>query len=255
MLSAVALAAMLVAVPLGVGGARAADAAGGAATTSETTSQWTISGGATLTSDYVFRGFTQTRENAAIQPWVELGYGLFYLGVWGSNVDFGAVPPTADVEVDFYAGIRPMLGPAEFDLGVIYYTYPGASDLPGGEFNYVEIKAAASVPVTDMLTASATIFYSPEFFGEVGAAAAFEGALEIALPHDFAISGTLGRQTFSNNVLAGANYTYWNIGASWTYEMVTLDVRYWDTNLPGAACANVCDERVVGSISVEFSSN
>lgn len=244
-----AAAAAAFAVLLGAGAARAADAADSWA------ADWTISGGATMTTDYVLRGFTQTREKAAIQPWVELGTGIFYVGVWGSNVDFGPLPPTADIEVDFYGGVRPALGFAEFDFGFIYYTYPGASDLPGGEFNYVELKAGVSVPLTEAITASGTVYHSPEFFGEVGAATAVEAGLEIALPHDFAVSGTLGRQTFSNNALAGPDWTYWNVGVSWSHEAVTLDLRYHDTSLPRAGCRNVCDGRVVGSVSFEFSSN
>ena len=34
----------------------------------------------------------------------------------------------ANVEVDFYAGIKPVLGPVTFDLGVIHYAYLGGHD-------------------------------------------------------------------------------------------------------------------------------
>ena len=86
----------------------------------------------TGTSDYVFRGISQTDEDPTIQGSVGLGYGMFYAGGWGSGLDFGS-SSDAELEVDWYAGIKPTwehspLGPVSFDFGVIYYTYPGAND-------------------------------------------------------------------------------------------------------------------------------
>ena len=56
------------------------------------------------TSDYVFRGVSQTQEDPAIQGGIDATYGIGYAGVWASNVDFGADDPTA--EIDLYAGVR-----------------------------------------------------------------------------------------------------------------------------------------------------
>lgn len=54
----------------------------------------TLYGGATVTSDYVFRSVTFSDNQPTLQPYVELSYGGFYAGVWASNVDFGPAPPT-----------------------------------------------------------------------------------------------------------------------------------------------------------------
>ena len=44
----------------------------------------------TLTSDYRFRGISQTGEDAAIQGGFDLGFEPgFYIGTWASSVDFG----------------------------------------------------------------------------------------------------------------------------------------------------------------------
>ena len=40
-------------------------------------------------SDYVYRGYSQTNEDPAIQGGMDLTAGNFYAGVWASNVDFG----------------------------------------------------------------------------------------------------------------------------------------------------------------------
>lgn len=98
----------------------------------------------TGTSDYVFRGISQTDNDPTIQGSIGFEYGMFYAGGWGSGLDFGT-GSNAELEIDWYAGITPKwnspIGEVSFDFGVIYYTYPGFSDA-GAEADYVELKAA-----------------------------------------------------------------------------------------------------------------
>ncbi|MCK9911090.1 TorF family putative porin, partial [Microbacteriaceae bacterium K1510] len=51
--------------------------------------EFTYSFSVTGTSDYIFRGQTQTDGNPAIQGSLNIGYGIFYAGAWASSVDFG----------------------------------------------------------------------------------------------------------------------------------------------------------------------
>jgi hypothetical protein len=74
------------------------------------------------TTDYVFRGISQTDEGPAVQPFAEARYGMFYAGTFLSNVDFNA--PDPDTEVDFSFGLRPTWAGISFDFGGIYYMYP-----------------------------------------------------------------------------------------------------------------------------------
>jgi len=64
-----------------------------------------------LTTDYRFRGLSQTNEDPAIQGGFDYGYSgdalpvSFYAGVWASSLDFDvADPDDADLEIDFYGG-------------------------------------------------------------------------------------------------------------------------------------------------------
>jgi uncharacterized protein (TIGR02001 family) len=68
-----------------------------------------LSANFSVTSDYVFRGFSQSREKPAYQGGIDATYKWLYAGIWGSHIDFG--PVDAPAEVDFYAGIKPVLGP------------------------------------------------------------------------------------------------------------------------------------------------
>ena len=93
--------------------------------------KWTFSFNVAGTTDYVFRGFSQTDEKPAFQAGVDVGYGIFYLGAWGSGVDQDFVGGSS-AEIDLYGGITPSAGIFDFDFGFIYYWYPGENDLDSG---------------------------------------------------------------------------------------------------------------------------
>ena len=50
-----------------------------------------ISGNVALTTDYIWRGMSQTDGSPAIQGGFDADFGNgIYAGAWGSNVDFGS---------------------------------------------------------------------------------------------------------------------------------------------------------------------
>ncbi len=97
------------------------------------------------TSNYVWRGVTQTDDGAAISGGLDYAHDSgFYAGTWASNVDFGSDDDTT-AEVDLYGGYANELGSGlGYDFGVIYYAYPG-----GDELDFTEVYASLSFgPVT-----------------------------------------------------------------------------------------------------------
>lgn len=212
-----------------------------------------IAGGTTFTTDYVFRGVSNSDNDPAVQGYIELSYDIFYLGIWGSNTDLGI---NDDLEIDWYGGIRPTWNNFEFDFGVLYYSYPNAGDaLSGGDPDYFEIKAAVAYPIHEMVKLGVAGYWSPDYFGETDDSFYLEGNAEVSLPFNITVSGAIGQQWFDDNVNNFEDYLTWNIGASWTFkDTLTFDVRYHDTDLSKAECgANICDERIVGTVSVDFS--
>ena len=221
-----------------------------------------LSATATFTTDYVFRGITQTAGNPAIQGSFDATYGIFYLGMWGSNLDFGGTGfggDVASIEIDYYAGITPTWKGITFDIGGIYYTYPGAFD-PGGEFDYFELKTGASYTFAEKLTVSLTNYWSPENTGEIGN----NDVLEVGLGYAFAgkifnffsptIDGVYGHQ-WGEKSAGGFDYDYWNVGLTLGFlEHWSADVRYWDTGELACPSSGVfsCDGRVVGTVSASF---
>jgi uncharacterized protein (TIGR02001 family) len=210
-----------------------------------------VSFSAAAVSDYMFRGITQTDHDPALQGSVEPSLGIFYGGVWASNVDF--LTPDPDVEVDLYIGARPDFGPVSMDFGFLRYLYPGAPDI-----EYSEFKTTASISPVDMLTLGGAFYYSPNYAQTGDDETYLEANASVSLPHDISLSGALGRQMFGPGV-GLSDYTTWNVGASYTWKAVTFDLRYSDTDLSKSDCSaeypsgDDCDARIFASLSVATS--
>ena len=91
----------------------------------EEESSITITGGATVVSDYRFRGFSQSNEEAAIQGTFTIAHDSgFYLGTWGSSIGFAN-----GTEIDVYGGFATEVTPGlTADIGATVYLYPGTDD-------------------------------------------------------------------------------------------------------------------------------
>ena len=81
-----------------------------------------FSGSVQTTSDYFWRGASQTQGSSAIQGGVDYSNSGFYAGVWGSTVDFNT---ETEIEYDFFAGYTVALDDLAIDVGVIQYNYDG----------------------------------------------------------------------------------------------------------------------------------
>jgi uncharacterized protein (TIGR02001 family) len=223
----------------GISGALAADA------TESTADRFDVAFGATLTTDYISNGITQSDHGPAIQGYIEPSYGIFYGGAWVSTVKFDG---EAGDEVHFYAGVRPEFGPLSFDLSLLhgYYT----NEL-GEEWN--EFDGFVEYGVNDTLKLGAGVVYnftSEDVTPEVSAS--------VALPHDFELSARLAYYDYADDGLH--DYLTWDAGVSWTWaDSVKLDLRYYDTALSESECLDnagsgkACDARIVASVSVDTS--
>jgi uncharacterized protein (TIGR02001 family) len=182
------------------------------------------------TSDYVFRGLSLNGERPAAQASLDVSYGIFYAGVWASNISGVGLEP---VEVDFYSGIRPQWGAVTFDFGAIWYTYPGASTGPLGEDGF-ELKAGmAFSPITGFLV-SPVFWYVPDQTHSPETRS-IESTFAYTMPNfgifTPTVSSLIGYTEAVDFFGPDDDYAYWNAGLSLTVETVTLDFRYWDTSI------------------------
>lgn len=209
----------------------------GAALAEEPVPEFSFNAG--VTNDYVWRGASQSGEDAAVQGGIDFAYGNFYAGSWASTVDFG---DDTDVEWDFYAGLTGTAGAIDWDLGVTYYSYVGAPS--GADYDFVEFKAAASHSF-DKLTLGAAVHYSPDFYGVDETATYLEANGAYEFNDRWSVSGGVGRQF----VDVTSDYTAWNLGVGVDLtKALSMDVRYWDASISSP----LTDPRLSATLGVEF---
>lgn len=231
---------------------------------------FSVSGGATIVSDYRFRGISQSFKNIALQGTISVSHKSgFYATVWGSTID-DYISAGGDEELDLIAGYKHDFNGTVLDLGVLYYYYPGSERIiPGWNSDFFEpyISVAHTFgPVTAKVTAN----YAPKqkalaWVHSKDDNLYIAGDLTVAIPKTpVSLTGHLGH-TFGPSYLSGGfkDYTDWSIGASVTKGPVTVGVSYVDTNKslftvsnpfanPFTKQKDIMKAGVVGSIGVAF---
>lgn len=199
-----------------------------------------LSANVTLTSNYIFRGISQTGGDPAIQGGFDYAHSSgFYLGTWASNVgwieDFQGYD-SGNMEIDLYGGFRGDIGKTDFsyDLGAIQYWYPGDK---GGAVSAdtTELYAGAG---WKWFSAKYSYYVSNEVFGFDNADGSYYLGLAGSLPvgeSGFTLGATWGTFKFKNN--GNQDYDDWSVSA--TYDMgklnklgdgFTVGLKYTDTN-------------------------
>lgn len=212
-----------------------------------------VSGTAAIVSDYDYRGFTQTNNDATVQLSIDYAHDSgWYAGAWGSGVDFAdPSDPDADPEptseVDVYTGYSGSVGDFGYDVGVTYYVYPSASDL-----NFPEIYGKVSYSIV-----SGGVYYSNDFggsdesgvyvYGDVEIPA---GPLAITLHAGLSDGDGVGATYFADDdgFLVEDSYTDYSIGLSYTANNFTLGMKWIALDAGDAGS----DDRVVLSISTSL---
>lgn len=138
-----------------------------------------LSGGVTVTSNYLFDGVSQTDNNPAIQPTLTWTFDNgIYVGGWFSNVDFGE----ANIEQDYYVGWSGALNDSlSMDVGAVAYRYAGA---PSKGYDYNEYY----VGLTFMENTSWKYWYAHDSDVWHGTAWRTNLVHNIALPNDFGLA-------------------------------------------------------------------
>lgn len=219
-----------------------------------------INGGATVVSDYRFRGISQTDRRFAVQGTLSLSHSSgFYATIWGSSID-DYVAGGSDQEIDFVVGWKRTYGNTTVDVGVLYYYYPGGETLiPGLDTDFFEPYVSVSQAVGPV-TLKATANYAPSQSAlSIGAGNEdnlyLAGDVSASLGHGFTVSGHLGHSFGPSYLTIGDGYTDWNVGVSYTTGPLTLGVQYVDTDATALSpinARNISGSGVVASVGVAF---
>lgn len=219
----------------------------------------TVTSGVTLTSDYRFRGLSQSDKKVAVQSTVNVNHESgFYVGTWVSTIDDKvSLPGYGGVEVDLYGGYTKTLdNGVGFDVGGLYYYYPDA--VSGLDTDFFEPYASVMYTVGPV-TAKVGANYA--WSGQSGLAdndsLYLRGDLTVAIPNTpVSVLGHIGRTDGQLGVLApDSKYTDWSLGAEIAQKFVKLGVQYVDTDIPndaGYADAIGADPRAVFYMTLSF---
>jgi uncharacterized protein (TIGR02001 family) len=207
--------------------------------TSMAAAEVSFSGNVAITSNYIFRGFSQTDNAPAIQGGFDMEHSSgLYAGVWASNVDSDFYAG-AEAEFDLYAGFGgEFAGGIGYDIGYLAYRYP---DTTLDDNDTEEVYGSLSY---DFGPAAATVglAYSDDFFG-VGDATYTYVDVDVPLPQDFAIGLHYGTSDFDDS---SSDYDDWKVGLSKSYSGFDFALDYTDTDVDDD---HLADDKIVFTVS------
>lgn len=183
------------------------------------------------TTDYRYRGISQTRLKPTLQGGVDFSHksGL-YLGAWGSGIkwikDGGG---DANIELDLYGGYKGSAGSVSYDLGVLTYQYPSNKLNPSA--NTTELYVAGTMGL-------ATLKYSHSVTNLFGFAnSKSSGYLDLSASFDlgngWSVAPHVGRQRVANNSIF--SYTDYSLTVNKDIDGLILSAALVGTNAEEAA--------------------
>jgi uncharacterized protein (TIGR02001 family) len=190
-----------------------------------------ISANVALTSDYKFRGVSQSNEDIAIQGGFDIAWDNgIYVGTWGSSVDFDTndVGFDGSLELDLYAGwagdITDNVG---VDVGYMYYGYPG-DDGDDGDYQEVYLKV-------NLWDGTLGAVYSDDYYGGTGSFYYLSGDYSFGLGENFSLDLHLGYNDLDKDGgFLGTDtdsYVDYSVGVTTSWLAVDWTLAYVGTDL------------------------
>ena len=209
-----------------------------------------VSATATLVSDYTFNGISQTDEGPALQG--SLTYSNdsgWYLGAWGSNVDFH---DDTDIEIDVYTGKYVQLNEAVgLDTGIAYYAYFGGNSL--SDLNYAEVFTKFNL-ASDYGTSELNLWYAWDYAGTDAGNAIVMLAHSIEISEGHTLRFNIDQSTSLDDdkfAWDGDDDSYIHFRAAYqtSFKGFDFELSAEDTTIDG----QLSDARIVAGISRSFS--
>ena len=191
-----------------------------------------VSGNIALTTDYKFRGISQSDSAPSVQGGFDIAFDNgAYIGTWGAAVDFDCAIDTCGglnggIELDYYAGFASDISDSgSFDIGYIYYDYPQDEGLLG---DYGEIYGSLSFGDFGI-----GMNYSDEYWGETGKFTYTYATYSMALSESVALDLLVGSGDYDEaGYLDGATeHMNWSVALSTSAGGLDFAITYEDTDL------------------------
>ena len=205
----------------------------GAVSTMASTSAMAVEGlsaNAAVTSNYYWRGLTQSADNSAVSGGIDYeDESGFYAGAWTSNIDFG---DGAAAELDLYAGYAGEIDGIAYDVGYVYFNYPRKASGAAVALDFGEIYGSVSF---DALTLGLAVLANSE-----GGSADFGDSIYVSADYSLEVSEGVEAAfhigSYSGDFIKGLAYEgsgdYVELGASISKDGFTFGVV--ETTLDGS---------------------
>ena len=201
---------------------------------------WGVSGSASVLSDYVWRGVSQTGGDPALQleGFLEHESG-FYAGAWATNVDFtgaGEEDDGIDWELDAIVGWSGTLGEgAEVDVFLSRVAFPGSRD--GYDYDYTELEVDLSF--AEYFTVG--VAYSNDIFNLGGKGIYWFGGAEVPLGES-GIGLLVNAGHYDLDDAAGDSYNDYLVGLTREFGPIRAELHYTDTSSYGEELSENLDD-------------
>ena len=193
-----------------------------------------------VTSDYVFRGASQSDESPALQAGLTYTAPAgFYAGVWASTIDFPATG--TNVEIDTFIGYNTDLGGDDFvnlDVMLNRYNYAGGDNPSDLAYNELLGKLTFGGVV------SVTAGYTNDVWASGEDGWYFGASTSIPLPAEYSLNLNVGQSLFDSSV--ARDYTDWGVAVGKSWGNFNAKLGYVGTNSDGEInFGELADDRVV----------
>jgi len=213
-----------------------------------------LSFNAALTSDYRYRGISQTRLQPALQGGVDFASAAtgWYVGAWASTINWTRdARGSGRVELDIYGGKRGQLSEdVSYDAGVLSYVYKGR--IPGldnpdttelyGQLGYGPATLKYSHSVTSLFG-----FVDSRNSGYLDLSANFDAGA------GYTINLHAGHQRVKNN--DAANYRDWKLGVTRNLGFASVQLAAVGTNASKAAYASPANGKFLGKSALQLTAS
>jgi uncharacterized protein (TIGR02001 family) len=195
-----------------------------------------LSANAAVTTNYVFRGISQSGANPAVQAGLDYNIGTtgFAVGAWASSIDFGnaTIGDDTAAEVDLYGSYTFALSDAfSLSAGAITYNYPSSPH--NVNYNWWEGWVGASYNF-GVAAVSAKAFFSPDYVNLSTNQVYVTGGVSVPVLEWLALNANVGYTILDHAVPPIIDdYLDWNVSAVATYGNFSLTAGYTDTDLDG----------------------
>ena len=220
----------------------------------------TVSFNVGVTTDYVFRGISQSQHDPAISGGADYSHASgLYAGTWVSTqkwVETGPYKNSSDWEWDVYGGYKGSVGDVGYDLGLIHYAYDGKrAGVAAPTPETTEIYLGVSYKIATLKYSRAVSDYFIGWGTRGTAKTKDSDYIELNLAYDmgdgWGLQGHLGHQRVEN--VSVANYTDWKIGVTKDVGFGTVTLAYSDTNADTPTYTWAGEKVAKGVLALSFS--